>query len=87
MIATIPNIRGTDLSPDLLRQVNISPEQIITITIKTEAKEFLTAPQERKKRRFNFLHTPKMANTTGETDIAENHDKYLYDVDPHNEQE
>ncbi len=36
MIATIPNIKGTELSPDLLRQNNINPEQTITIVIKTE---------------------------------------------------
>lgn len=38
MIATIPNIKGTDLSPDLLRQNNINPEQTITIVIKTETE-------------------------------------------------
>jgi len=36
MIATISNIKGTELSPDLLRRNNINPEQIITIVIKTE---------------------------------------------------
>ena len=36
MIAIISNIKGTELSPDLLRRNNINPEQIITIVIKTE---------------------------------------------------
>ena len=36
MIATISNIKGTELSPDLLHRNNINPEQIITIVIKTE---------------------------------------------------
>ncbi|SLM28104.1 hypothetical protein MTBBW1_1260026 [Desulfamplus magnetovallimortis] len=83
MIATIPNIKGSDLSPDLLRQVNINPEQIISITIQTETEDVLKASQDKRgKRRFNFLHTPKVPNINGATDIAKNHDKYLYDVTP-----
>ena len=49
MIATIPHIKGKDLSPDLLHQFNIRPEQIITITIKTEAEETLSVNPKKEK--------------------------------------
>lgn len=87
MIATIPHIKGKDLSPDLLHQFNIRPEQIITITIKTEADNFVIPPLENKKRKIKFLHSAKMQNKTGETDVSENHDKYLYDVTLNDESE
>ncbi len=87
MIATIPHIKGRDLSPDLLHQFNIRPEQIITITIKTEAENVAALPLETKKRKIKFLHSAKMHNKTGETDISQNHDKYLYDVNNNDESE
>ncbi len=86
MIATIPNIKGSDLSPELLRQVNISPEQIITITVKTETPKVLNPSPTGKKRKLEFLHNGIWDDENGETDLAENHDIYLYEVNPHNEQ-
>ncbi len=85
MIATISNIKGSELSPDLLRQVNISPDQIITITIITESKDIQNIKTKGEQRKIKFLHSGKMKNQTGETDIAEHHDQYLYEADPHNE--
>jgi hypothetical protein len=38
-----------------------------------------------KKKKLKFLHTGLWNGSGNETDIAENHDKYLYDVDVHNE--
>lgn len=85
MPLTLKNIKGKDLTPDLLRRIAIKPEQLITITITTEPEAPLKQSAPEKKSRFGFLHSGTWENKTGETDIAENHDKYLYDVDSHNE--
>ena len=55
MIATIPHIKGKDLSPDLLHQFNIRPEQIITITIKTEAEETLSVNPKKEKGKWGKI--------------------------------
>ena len=107
MTATIKNIRGRDLTPDLLHQVDISLDQFITITIQAE-NNVKEKTRSNPKRRLDFLHTSRVANKVDKTtnskkrkldflyngiwegdvdatDVAENHDKYLYDVNPHNE--
>jgi hypothetical protein len=55
MIATIPHITAKDLSPDLLHQFNIRPEQIITITIKTEAEETLAVNPKKEKGKWGKI--------------------------------
>ena len=54
MITTIQNIKGSNLSPDLLRQVNIRPDQIITITIKTETEE-IVEPSEKANKKWRKI--------------------------------
>ncbi|MBF0231144.1 MAG: hypothetical protein HQK63_16360 [Desulfamplus sp.] len=55
MIATIPHIKGKDLSPDLLHQFNIRPEQTITITIKTESEETLAVNAKKEKGKWGKI--------------------------------
>ena len=62
--------------PEKIKQLGVSPETFIRVIIFDDKQ---SAP--RKKSHFPFLHSDVWSDKEGETDISENIDRYLYDME------